>query len=563
MDLSIHYKSTIVTIQCIHVYALIKLFYLLSGNGGSTLTSVQFLADKYGSQLYDMRILLLHAGGQSQRMPSASVLGKIFSPIPKGETCMYQMLDIKLAMYMPLIPLMGPGIFVACADDFLVYDLGSSCENISFGENGFTALAHPSSVSVGTGHGVYVLEDSEAVNPKVPIQVHNCLQVLQKPSETVMYEKGAVLDGKNFEFPPGINIQDKFAYTDSSFFFAHDVTKKFLDYLQKSEPVTCEIDAYGDFLQALGPNATSGYTKNMSNVSTVTENLLKTRLAIFNCLRDTQLTLLLMNASKFVHIGTTKEYIQHFCCDDEFKTEMGLGKDVFNLWDNKGLDHTGQGDNGCPVPSKKSRLSDTSLGCVMHSILPASSYVSQTSVVEYCHFKVPITIGQNCILSNCEYRLDSNLVNPVESLDIPSNIFLHTIPILYQGQTKYVTVYFDIKDNLKKAASENQITTLPFLGKTLGDYTKTCGLRIEKITPNLDDKGVKANLWFSRLFPLVESMSESLDLAVQTIMAVKKDDAKSVSLASRDLMSMPDILRSKDLDTMLTKRNKLFTKIKK
>lgn len=527
------------------------------------MTCVQFLWDKYGETLYDLRILLLHAGGQSQRMPSASVLGKIFSPIPKGDKSMYQMLDIKLAMYMPLIPLMGPGIFVACADDFLVYDLGAALEGISFGNEGFTALAHPSSVAVGTGHGVYILEDPDTVNPKLPIQVNNCLQVLQKPSESYMYEKGAVLNGKNFQFPDGINIQDKFAYTDSSFFFAHDVTKTFLKFLKKEGPVTCEIDAYGDFLQALGLNATSDYTKNMSNVSCVNDNLLKTRLAVFNTLRDIKLTLLLMNSSKFIHIGTTKEYINHFCCDVDFQTEMGLRKDVFNVWSetkdsNKA---SGDADNGCPVPSKMARLSDTSLGCVMHSVLPASSYISETAVLEYCHFTIPVRVGQSCILSNCEYRSDVELSESLESLEIPNNIFMHTVPVVSNEETKYVTVFFDIKDNLKKVVSDNQVTSLPFLGKLVEDYAKTCGTVVTKVIPDFGNKNTKANLWFANLFPLTESMTESLSLAVQCIMAVKRD-SNSVSLASRELMSMADILKKKDLDKMLKQRDALYTKIK-
>jgi hypothetical protein len=64
--------------------------------------------------LFDKKVLLLHAGGQSKRMPSATILGKIFSAIPMGNP-LYQMLDFKLAMYWPFIPRMPPGIFVACS----------------------------------------------------------------------------------------------------------------------------------------------------------------------------------------------------------------------------------------------------------------------------------------------------------------------------------------------------------------------------------------------------------------------------------------------------------------
>ena len=44
---------------------------------------------RYGSRLAGLRVLLLHAGGLSQRLPSASVLGKLFTALPLGRP-MYQ-----------------------------------------------------------------------------------------------------------------------------------------------------------------------------------------------------------------------------------------------------------------------------------------------------------------------------------------------------------------------------------------------------------------------------------------------------------------------------------------
>jgi fucose-1-phosphate guanylyltransferase len=69
------------------------------------------------------------------------------------------MLDFKLAMYWPFITRMPPGIFVACSDDFLVYNLGEEEFPWKFEGNGFTALAHPSSVEIGRQHGVYILDN--------------------------------------------------------------------------------------------------------------------------------------------------------------------------------------------------------------------------------------------------------------------------------------------------------------------------------------------------------------------------------------------------------------------
>ena len=65
---------------------------------------------------------MIHAGGYSKRLPSHSCSGKIFSPVPVSPTkggC-YQMLDLQLAMYLPFLKMMEPGVFIVCADDIEV-----------------------------------------------------------------------------------------------------------------------------------------------------------------------------------------------------------------------------------------------------------------------------------------------------------------------------------------------------------------------------------------------------------------------------------------------------------
>ena len=113
------------------------------------------LEKKYSwEKISSWRILLLNAGGKSQRLPSASVLGKIFSALPVGDP-MYQMLDIKLASYLPFLERMAPGIFHGPSDTIEVYDIGNAEEgntsNWDFKQSGFTALAHPSTLKIGTG----------------------------------------------------------------------------------------------------------------------------------------------------------------------------------------------------------------------------------------------------------------------------------------------------------------------------------------------------------------------------------------------------------------------------
>lgn len=71
------------------------------------------------------------------------------------------MLEFKLAMYIDFPTRMKPGVFVSSADCIELYELQGDGWN--FNSPGFTSLAHPSPIEIGTTHGVHVLENLEEV----------------------------------------------------------------------------------------------------------------------------------------------------------------------------------------------------------------------------------------------------------------------------------------------------------------------------------------------------------------------------------------------------------------
>ena len=115
------------------------------------------------------------------------------------------------------------------------------------------------------------------------------------------------------------NSEEEYIYSDSAYFMDMPTSIILLDWYRKRGDLKCEIDAYGDFLQALGPEATSDYCKNVSNVTTIVPELVETREEVFKVLRTTQLNVLTLKKSKFYHIGTTKEYLEIFCADKSFR----------------------------------------------------------------------------------------------------------------------------------------------------------------------------------------------------------------------------------------------------
>lgn len=112
-------------------------------------------------------------------------------------------------------------------------------------------------------------------------------------------------------------------YTDSAYYMDRATAKHLLTFYDKHVPLTCEIDAYGDFLQALGPEATEEvsrrhkrqrwpsvfpplfnqfnprssqipqYCENTANVIDVESDLTKLRRALFQHLRGIPLNVVL------------------------------------------------------------------------------------------------------------------------------------------------------------------------------------------------------------------------------------------------------------------------------
>ncbi|XP_076134421.1 fucose-1-phosphate guanylyltransferase isoform X1 [Alosa pseudoharengus] len=497
------------------------------GNGGSTLYALQHLEKIYGKALSSFRVILIHAGGFSQRLPNASALGKIFTALPCGEP-LYQMLEIKLALYVDFPVHMKPGVLVTCADDIELYSIAEG-ESIKFNRSGFTALAHPSSLTIGTTHGVFVLDSGENCGVS-EMEYTSCQQFLHKPSVDKMYKTGAVR--KRQDSCESI-CDAEFVYTDSTYYMDYSTSETLLNMLKEVEPLTCEVDAYGDFLQALGPGATVEYTTNIANVTKKESSLVDIRQKIFHCLKGTPLNVILLNNSKFYHIGTTEEYLFHLTEDPTLREELGLLPVAFSVCDCKE-------DLG------------SSVACVMHSVLHPSAVVSAGSVVEYSKLGADVTVGERSIVSGC-------LLDAGQS--VPCQTFMHSLSVNLNKSIGFVTVAFSIKDNLKHSVSSPaQATALKYFGKSLVECAARWGLPLESLCFSGDKSA--CSLWNACIFPVCSDLRSSVSTSLQMVEAPQ---GSSVITALKDLrlVSLQEALQNKNLEEMLRFRRGLYEDILK
>jgi len=164
------------------------------GSGGSTLYCLmEVLWRRLGrkvvksgpedwlSILRDLRILIVHAGGDSKRLPAYGPCGKIFVPVPGesdgalGLTLFEKQLPTYLGL--PELPSGRGQVVITAGDVMLRFDP----EEVSFAGEGVTGLACYARPVQGTRHGVFCRGEDEAVR-----------LYLQKPTIDEQQEKGAI-----------------------------------------------------------------------------------------------------------------------------------------------------------------------------------------------------------------------------------------------------------------------------------------------------------------------------------------------------------------------------------
>lgn len=153
------------------------------GSGAATLVVLEKLATRYRTtpaQLADeRRILILHSGGDSRRLPAYAAHGKLFLPLPRGDEYGrgVSLFDLLLRDLSSLTLGAGGRVVVAAGDVYL--SLGSQPLELTGGD--VVGVALRGSPAAGTRHGVYVAGAEGSV-----------AGFLQKPSVEDAERAGAV-----------------------------------------------------------------------------------------------------------------------------------------------------------------------------------------------------------------------------------------------------------------------------------------------------------------------------------------------------------------------------------
>lgn len=245
------------------------------GSGGGLLKVIEKQKKNFDTQ----KILLINSAGNSKRMFLYADIGKVC--IPTGRKLREGMeslvLDEIILNTQAIGKNMNPGILIVSGDCITTYDeteIGKITCN--------TAISTKIETEVGKRHGVF-LEEKGILK-----------KTLQKRPEEEL-KKIANKEGK-------VNLDTGMVYLN---------TKTIDKIAQIAKENSVQLNFYTDFMYPLASESTiQEYLEQPAEEETIGKELLQIRTEIWHQLKGMKMKVLSLETGKFIHYGTTKEFVE-------------------------------------------------------------------------------------------------------------------------------------------------------------------------------------------------------------------------------------------------------------
>lgn len=268
------------------------------GSGGSTLLCLDRLRRE--GLLRGQRVLILHSGGDSRRLPDWSALGKIWVPLERpghgiGPAGMPMLFDLVLAELSRLALPASGGVVVASGDAALRL----KDERIAFSDRHATVLTFPGDATRAARHGVFVLDRARRVR-----------RTLQKPSRAALRAAGAM------------DARGRAAIDSGVFHFPAAACRAMLRGARAMLPQfargTASLDLYQEIADALAADTTAGAYLDRFAPGDVPRR--RALAAFFRAVHPHALHAAPLAAGRFLHLGSTRELIERLASREPERT---------------------------------------------------------------------------------------------------------------------------------------------------------------------------------------------------------------------------------------------------
>lgn len=427
------------------------------GSGGATFNVLRYIheqeaTNKTDNPFCDKRILVIHSGGDSKRVPQYSAIGKLFSPVPRElpdgrPSTLFDEFIIGMSGVPSRI---RDGMLVLSGDVLLLFNP----LQIDAQFHGAAAISMKEPVETGKNHGVF-LNDGHG----------NVMNFLHKQTEETLYAMGAVNRSGAVDLDTGAILLDSDILNDLNSLISTNGRpdeSKFRAFVNERS----RVSFYGDMLYPLASASTLEQYYREKPEGGYTEELQECRKQMWDVLRKYSLKLICLSPAQFIHFGTTRE-LSHLMSEEISDFE-------FLEW----------------------KKHVTTAGTKSEEWASYSSYIGHRAKVE------PGGYAENSYLLRDTVVGNGSIVSNVHLMDniVPSNVVLHGLP-LQDG--RFVVRIYGVNDNPKGTFEENAA----YLGSTL---QAIAGEYVEQFWPN----GKKQDLWNMELFPVCENQDDALQAAL-------------------------------------------------
>ncbi len=423
------------------------------GSGGATLGVIRYIAEHRGSADFSgLRILVIHSGGDSKRVPQYSALGKLFSPVPHQlPNGMASTLFDEFMIVMASVPgRIREGMVLASGDVLLLFNP----LQIDYSGHGAAAISFKEPVETGKNHGVFLQGADGNVAAFLHKQSVEQLTKMQAVNENgcVDIDTGAVIFSTDM-------IASLYTLISENGIFDRNKYDRLVN-------ETVRLSLYGDFLYPLAETSSLEAFYQEKPEGEFCEELTSARKQVWEALRPYRMKLLRFAPAKFIHFGTTAEIMKLMSEEIEDYTNLGWSRTV-----NSSIAHDAAGYNS--VVSHEAKVGNN---CYFED-----SFVHRDAV-----------IGDNVLLSGVE----------ISDVSVPSNVVLHG---LKQRDGKYVVRIYGVLDNPKLSLQDG----CTFCGEAISDF-----LAKNQISENELWEQTDKSLWNAKLYPVCDSMEEAVSQAL-------------------------------------------------
>ncbi len=362
------------------------------GSGGATLGVLKYIYEQE-QKFSGLKILVIHSGGDSKRVPQYSACGKLFSPVPHElpDGRRSTLFDEFIVSTSGMPSRMEDGMLVLSGDVLLLFNP----LQIDFFGSEAAALSIKEDVHTGKNHGVFTRSASGNVG-----------SFLHKQTVETLTSAGAVDKLQKVNIDTGAILLSS-TILDKLYSIV-DTEEKYNSLVND----TVRLSFYADFVYPMAENSTEELYYKEQPEGEFSDELLSARKKVWQLLGNTTMRLICMSPASFLHFGTSKELLKLVTENiDDYR---------FLNWESKVCTN---------------RLSGNF--AAYNSYIHKNAKIGNCCYLENSEIMDGAVIGSGSIISGAT----------IENLTVPENVILHVLKL---KNGNFVARMLGINDNPKE-----------------------------------------------------------------------------------------------------------------